>query len=89
MSKMSAGLFLAATALLAQTDMAVADPWPPASVRIVIGNPPGGPPDTLARLVGQQLAINHKASFVVENKVGGALTLSKVEVFRGLSLIHI
>jgi tripartite-type tricarboxylate transporter receptor subunit TctC len=83
MNKTNKSIFLAAALLLVHSSVALAQSWPPPSSRIVIGNPAGGPPDTLARLVAQQLGVNHATSVIVENKVGGALTLSKVEVFKG------
>ncbi len=61
----------AAVATLA-TPMLQAQTLPSGSVRIVVGFPPGGGTDALARVVGQKLAVIWNTPVVVENKAGAA-----------------
>jgi len=59
---------------------AIAAEYPDKSVRIVVGYPPGGASDMVARLLAQELEAVNGQPFVVENKpgVGGMLSLSSV-----------
>ena len=45
---------------------------PSGPVRIVVGFPPGGGTDALARVVGQKLAVMWNTSVIIENKAGAA-----------------
>jgi tripartite-type tricarboxylate transporter receptor subunit TctC len=65
-------IFLGAM-VLANSNIAVAQAtdYPTKSVRILVGYPPGGSNDTLARMVAQNLTDTLKQSFVVDNKPGG------------------
>jgi tripartite-type tricarboxylate transporter receptor subunit TctC len=45
---------------------------PSGSVRIIVGFPPGGGTDALARVLGQKLAVMWNTSVVIENKAGAA-----------------
>jgi tripartite-type tricarboxylate transporter receptor subunit TctC len=56
---------LVAPSLRAQT-------LPTGSVRIIVGFPPGGGTDALARVVGQKLSVMWNQSVVIENKAGAA-----------------
>ncbi len=56
---------LAAPMLRAQT-------LPAGPVRIIVGFPPGGGTDALARVVGQKLSVMWNTSVVIENKAGAA-----------------
>src|SRR6186713_1441428 len=49
-----------------------AQTWPNGPVRIVVGFPPGGGTDALARVVGQKLSTMWNTSVVIENKGGAA-----------------
>jgi tripartite-type tricarboxylate transporter receptor subunit TctC len=49
-----------------------AQAWPSAPVRIVVGFPPGGGTDALARVVGQKLTVMWGQQVVVENRAGAA-----------------
>jgi tripartite-type tricarboxylate transporter receptor subunit TctC len=60
---------LGAPALFAQE-------WPSGPVRIVVGFPPGGGTDALARVVAQKLTIMWGQSVIVENKGGVAGVLA-------------
>lgn len=59
------GATLAAPMLRAQT-------LPAGPVRIIVGFPPGGGTDALARVVGQKLGVMWNTSVIIENKAGAA-----------------
>ncbi len=46
--------------------------WPTGPVRIIVGFPPGGGTDALARVVGQKLGVMWGHQVIVENKGGAA-----------------
>ncbi len=46
--------------------------WPSAPVRIIVGFPPGGGTDALARVVGQKLSVMWGQQVLIENKGGAA-----------------
>ena len=52
--------------------MVMAQTLPAGPVRIVVGFPPGGGTDALARVVGQKLATMWNVTVVVENRAGAA-----------------
>ncbi len=64
-SSTAAAATLAAPMLMAQN-------LPSGAVRIVVGFPPGGGTDALARVVGQKLSAMWGNSVVIENKAGAA-----------------
>lgn len=66
-------LALGAGAALAQT-------WPPATVRIVVPYPPGSEPDVLARELGVSLGKQTGKIFVVDNRPGANSTIGTSEV---------
>ena len=66
----------ATVALPAMSRVASALDYPTLPVRIVVGFPPGGGQDILARLVGQQLSERLGQPFIVENKPGAATNLA-------------
>jgi len=53
-----------------------AQEWPNGPVRIVVGFPPGGGTDALARVVAQKLSVMWNQSVIVENKGGVAGVLA-------------
>ena len=61
----------AAAAALA-SPMLRAQTLPTGPIRIVVGFPPGGGTDALARVVGQKLAVMWNTTIVIENKAGAA-----------------
>jgi tripartite-type tricarboxylate transporter receptor subunit TctC len=65
----------AATAVLAMPTLR-AQQWPYGPVRIIVGFPPGGGTDALARVVGQKLTVMWGQPVVVENKAGVAGVLA-------------
>jgi tripartite-type tricarboxylate transporter receptor subunit TctC len=61
-----------AAALLAVSQIARAQTYPSRPVRIVVGAPPGGTLDIVARLIGQRLSERLGQPFIIENRPGGA-----------------
>jgi len=53
------------------TPSARAQAWPEKPIRLIVAQPPGSGPDSIARLVGEQLAQKWKQAIVVDNKPGG------------------
>ena len=51
---------------------ALAQPWPNRTVSLVVPFPAGGSVDVVARLLVQKLNESMSASFIVENRAGGA-----------------
>jgi tripartite-type tricarboxylate transporter receptor subunit TctC len=64
-------MLIAAAASLA-SPMLKAQPLPKGPVRIIVGFPPGGGTDALARVVAQKLQSMWGLSIVIENKAGAA-----------------
>ena len=50
--------------------------WPSGPVRIIVGFPPGGGTDALARVVGQKLSVMWGQQVLIENKAGVAGVLA-------------
>ena len=63
---------LIATAATVASPMLRAQTLPAGPVRIIVGFPPGGGTDALARVVGQKLAVMWNTSVIIENKAGAA-----------------
>ncbi len=59
-------------ALLLATAVGAAIAQPAAPIRILVGFPPGGAPDVIARQFAEQLRLERGASVVVENRAGAA-----------------
>lgn len=66
---LTAGLALAAQGVQAEP------PWPARPVALIVGFPPGGITDVMARLVSQGLADELKQSVLVENRSGAGGTI--------------
>jgi tripartite-type tricarboxylate transporter receptor subunit TctC len=66
--------------LLAPTAFAQTPAYPAKPVRILVGYPPGGASDIVARMVAEELGKLNNQTFIVENKpgVGGMLGMSMV-----------
>jgi tripartite-type tricarboxylate transporter receptor subunit TctC len=67
-SVLAAGLAWVTTATVAQSD------WPQRSIRLICPTAPGSSPDTLARLVAQQLSLQLGQAVVLENQPGAGTT---------------
>jgi len=59
-----------ATPMLASGIARAADDWPSKSVRFIVVFPPGGPADTLSRIVCHELSELTGQQFIVDNKAG-------------------
>jgi tripartite-type tricarboxylate transporter receptor subunit TctC len=59
-----------AAALPAVSRIARAQAYPARPVRIVVGYPPGGATDAMARLIAQQLSERFGQQFIVDNRPG-------------------
>jgi len=75
-------LAIGSAILPAITGNAKAEPYPAHPARILVGFGPGGAPDILARLIGQQLSDRFGQSFVIENKPGAASDVATEAVVR-------
>jgi tripartite-type tricarboxylate transporter receptor subunit TctC len=61
-----------AGAAMVAAPMLKAQTLPNGPIRIVVGFPPGGGTDALARVVGQKLSVMWNQSVIIENKAGAA-----------------
>jgi tripartite-type tricarboxylate transporter receptor subunit TctC len=67
-------------ALAAQGVFAQATSWPEKPIRIIIPFAPGGPPDTIARLVSPKLGETLGQPLVIENRAGAGGNIGTVAV---------
>ena len=65
-----------AAALRAFSRTALAQTYPTRPVHIIVGFPPGGAADIIARLIGQWLSERFGQSFVIENRTGAASNMA-------------
>ncbi|OWT80562.1 MULTISPECIES: tripartite tricarboxylate transporter substrate binding protein [unclassified Achromobacter] len=56
--------------------------WPDKPIRMIVGYPPGGGTDTVARVLAQALGKQLKQSIVVENRAGASGTIATQQVIR-------
>jgi tripartite-type tricarboxylate transporter receptor subunit TctC len=68
-------LSLAASASLALPSPAPAETYPDKPIKLIVTVAPGGPMDTIARFIGQQMQIKLGQAVVVENRPGAGATL--------------
>ncbi|MBV9563830.1 MAG: tripartite tricarboxylate transporter substrate binding protein [Bradyrhizobium sp.] len=78
------GLTAAGLSALASTRGAFAAlDYPTRPVRFIVGYPPGGATDILARLIGQRLSERLGQTFVIENKAGAGNNIGTETVVHG------
>src|SRR5216684_373700 len=75
-------LAASAAALPVASRVAWAQTYPTRLVRIVVGGPPGGPQDILARLMGQWLSERLGQPFVIDNRPGAGTNIAAEAVVR-------
>ncbi len=66
----------ALVALLASCAVALADNYPSHPITLLVGFPPGGPTDTLARILGQAMEATLGQSVVIETASGASGTIA-------------
>ena len=66
--------------------------WPAKPLRLVVGFPPGGPSDLVARTVAQKLSASFNQTVVVENRSGAGGVIATEQIAKapadGYTLIH-
>src|SRR5438105_4572913 len=77
-------LSLGMAACVALMSQAAAQPaaYPAKPVRMVVPFPPGGPADSLGRILSQKLSQRWGHQLIVDNKPGGATVIGVVDVAR-------
>jgi tripartite-type tricarboxylate transporter receptor subunit TctC len=78
----------ASAALLAMPRIARAQAYPTRPVRMIVGFPPGGVTDIVARLAGQWLSERFGQPFVIENRPGAAGNIATEAVVNAASDGH-
>jgi tripartite-type tricarboxylate transporter receptor subunit TctC len=83
-SSLALSIFLSSPSAVAIVESAAAQTnYPEKSIRLVVGFPPGGGPDTVARLLGQKLAETLGQSIVVDNAPGASGNIAADRVAKG------
>jgi tripartite-type tricarboxylate transporter receptor subunit TctC len=54
---------------------AMAQPYPNRPIRLIVPFPAGGPPDTIARVIGEHIAPRLNATIVIDNRPGAGATI--------------
>ena len=78
------GLVMGMSAVLIAGSTAAQTNYPEKPIRVVIGFPPGGQPDTLARLLGQKLTEAWGKPIVVDNVSGAAGKIATERVVKAV-----
>ena len=65
----------AVSAIILAPSAAHAQSWPSKSIRLIVGFPPGGPVDLLARAIAPALGAKLGQAIVIENKAGASGTI--------------
>src|SRR6187402_1576730 len=83
----------AATMSLACCAPALAQGYPSQPVKILVGFPPGGTTDVMARLAAQELSTQTGKTFLVENRPGASGSIAAAAVAKaapdGLTLVMV
>ena len=75
-------LFAVGVFFLSSADVITAQSFPDHAIRVVVPYPAGGPTDTIARVVTQNLGADLGQSVIVENQAGaGATVIAGTEGF--------
>lgn len=74
--------FLAAVALMPSFEAQAADSYPSKPIRVIVPFPPGGPVDTLARLLAVKISDSTKQQLIIENKPGAGGSIGAAQVAR-------
>src|SRR5690349_9479860 len=69
---LSGAAMLLAAGASAQVQNPAGGAWPARPIGMLVGFPPGGPTDVVARIVGEKLASNIGQQIVVDNRPGAA-----------------
>jgi tripartite-type tricarboxylate transporter receptor subunit TctC len=77
-----ASLIVALAGLLTSLAATRADDYPSKPITIVVGFAPGGPTDTVARIIAQHISKTLGQSVIVENQTGAAGTIAMTHVVR-------
>lgn len=72
------GSFAAAVAAQALLARAESEAYPAKSIRWLVGYPPGGDSDTIARIVGEAMGKRLNQTFVFENRPGDSADIAGV-----------
>jgi len=67
---------LACVVLMLAVPATAADPYPSKPIRLLVGFPPGGAVDVIARTLGQQLSTDLKQAVIIENKPGAGTNIA-------------
>lgn len=51
------------------------EPYPTRPIKLIVPFPAGGPPDTIARLVGNDISARLRQNVVIDNRAGGGATI--------------
>ncbi len=71
---------LAAGLMLALTPLSQAQTWPSKTVKFIVGFPPGGSTDQVARVIAAHLATQLGQQFIVENRPGASGSIGAAAV---------
>src|SRR5215831_17768819 len=72
----------ALAALVSQATLAQAQTYPSRPVHLIVGFPPGGTTDVVARVIGKRLSERFGVPFVVENMPGAGTNIATAAVVR-------